>query len=158
MSYSERMRYIQEEANKVVSRNKVRDASEITLMRQAKASSVASPNIVPAITNLHTNQLMPPYQGQNDCTANVTYIGVGTKDTTALLAQKQNCAVCSDDDTSINPYIILPTPCYNRFDFPFIQKVSSATVSCGVPGFNHYFPPALPCCNPPAYKSYPSAN
>jgi hypothetical protein len=110
MSYSERMRHIQEEANKYVSRNKVRDASELTLMREAKASSVVIPNIVQSTANLRSSQLMPPYQGQSDCAANVFYKGVGTNDSTALLAKRQSCAVCSDDDTSVNRYIVLPTP------------------------------------------------
>jgi len=159
MSYSERMRYIQEEANKYVARNKVRDSSELTLIRQAKATSTTTPQTVAAVTNLHTNQLMPPYQGQDSCAANVVYTGVGTSnDYSAILQGKQKCAVCADDDPALNPYIIKPTPCFSRSDFPFIQTMSSVAVYCKDPGFRVYFPPA-PLC-PASTNIYysPSAN
>jgi len=147
MSYSERMRYIQEEANKYVARNKVRDSSEITLIRQAKASSVTQPQIVTAVANLHTSQIVPPYQGTDSCAANVVYTGVGTNnDRTAILQKAQSCAVCSDDDSVVNRYIIRATPCYDRLSAPFVQSnVSSLiAVSC-TPGFTAY-PRKDPLC------------
>jgi len=147
MSYSERMRYIQEEANKYVARNKVRDSSELTLMKQAKATTTTAPQIVAAVTNLHTNQLMPPYQNQDSCAASVVYKGVGTSnDYSAILQGKQGCAICLDDDPVLNQYIINATPCFNRYQFPFIQSVSSAAVYCKDPGFNVFFPPGPPRC------------
>ena len=75
MSQGERMRRILEESNKYVARNKVRDSSEITLIRQAKASSVQVPQTVSAVVNLHTSQQMTTYPYQSDCAANVVYTG-----------------------------------------------------------------------------------
>jgi len=148
MSYSERMRYIQEEANQYLSRNKVRDASEITLIRQAKASSVTQPQIISAKTNLHTSQIVPPYQGQDSCDRTVIYSGAGTNnDRTAILQKAQSCAVCSDDDPSVNRYVTSQSwPCYDRLSPPFVQNnISSiAAVSC-TPGFNSY-PRKAPLC------------
>lgn len=138
MSQGERIRRIQEEANKYIARNKVRDSSELTLMKQSKGSSVVQPNIVVSVANLHTSQIIPPYQGQDSCAANVVYTGVGTQyDYTAILQKGQSCATCSDDDPALNPYITLPTPCYNRLEFPFVQQNLSTAVTC-TPGFVAY--------------------
>lgn len=146
MSYSERMRYIQEEANKYVARNKVRDSSELTLMRQAKATSTTVPQTVSAVINPHTSQQMTSYQGLPDCAANVVYTGVGTSnDYSAILQRSQGCAICSDSDPVLNQYITLPTPCFNREGFPFVQSNVSSPVYCKDPGFNVYFPPGPPC-------------
>ena len=159
MSYSERMRYIQEEANQYLSRNKVRDSSELTLIRQAKASSVIDPNIVSATTNLHTNQLIPPYQNTSDCAANVVYKGVGTNnDYSGILKGKQNCAICSDDDPSINRYLTTQTwPCYNRLQPPFIQKNLSTAVTCKQ-GFDSYPRREAICYSNTNIYILPSAN
>ena len=146
MSQSERMRYILEESQKYVARNKVRDSSELTLIRQAKASSVQVPQTVQAVVDLHTSQLMTTYPYQSDCAANVVYTGVGTEmDYTAKLYKAQSCAVCADDDSVQNQYIILPTPCYDRTQFPFIQTNISTPVVCHDPGFIKFFPPGPLC-------------
>jgi len=146
MSYSERMRYIQEEANIYVARNKVRDSSELTLMKQARATSTTAPQTVRVTTNLHTSQLMPPYQYLNDISSNTVYTGVGTSnDYSAILQGKQKCAICSDDDPVLNQYIIKATPCFKRYEFPFIQTMSSVEVYCKDPGFNVFFPAKTIC-------------
>jgi hypothetical protein len=145
LSQSERISLLLQSSRKYVSRNKVRDSSELTLINQAKASTTSVPSIVQATADPHTSQLIPSYDGSSDCAATVYYTGVGTKDQTAILYKKQGCAVCADDDPAINPYIVIPTPCYNKLDFPFIQKNLSTPVVCDTPGFNVYFPPALPC-------------
>lgn len=146
MSYSERLRYIMEEANKYVARNKVRDSSELTLIRQAKATSTTAPQTVAAVVNLHTSQQMTSYDGLPTCGANVVYTGVGTSnDYSAILQRKQGCAVCADDDPALNPYIVQATPCYNRSGFPFVQSNVSSPVYCKDPGFNVYKPPGPPC-------------
>jgi len=146
LSQSERIRYIMEANNKYVSRNKVRDSSELTLIRQAKATSVVAPQIVPNVIDQHTNQIVPPYEYAHSRSTNAVFTGVGTqKDYSAILQKAQGCAICSDDDPSTNPYIILPTPTINPLQFPFIQKDLSTPVTCYVPGFNKYFPPGPPC-------------
>jgi len=146
MSQGERMRRILEESNKYVARNKVRDSSEITLIRQAKASSVQVPETVSAVVDLHTSQQMTTYPYQSDCAANVVYTGGPQMDYSAKLYKEQSCAVCADDNPVNNQYIVLPTPCYDRTQFPFIQTNLSTPVVCHDPGFNQFFPPAPPCC------------
>ena len=146
MSYSERMRYIMEENNKYIARNKVRDSSELTLIRQAKATSTATPQTVPAVIDLHSSQQMTSYDGLSDCPRNVVYTGVGTSnDYSAILQRAQGCAVCSDDDPALNPYIINVTPCYNRSGFPFVQKDVSTPVICKTIGKTGYFPQGPSC-------------
>lgn len=159
MSQSERLRRIMEENNKIVARNKVRDSSELTLINQAKASSVVQPNIVSNVINLHSSQLMPPYQEQSDCGANVVLSGNGTNDDyTSILQKAQSCAVCSDDDPAVNPFITLPTPCYNRNGFPFVQSNVSSVVVCKDPGFNAYGRRAAICYSNTNIYVFPSAN
>ena len=145
MSYAQLMRYKIEEANKYVSRNKVRDSSELTLIRQAKGSSVQTPQTVPAVIDRHTSQQMTTYPYQSDCPTNVVFTGSNDYTMTSKLQKQQSCAVCADDDSVANPYIILPTPCFDRLQFPFIQTNLSTPVTCSVPGFNKYFPPGPPC-------------
>lgn len=159
MSQSERIRRIMEENNKIVARNRVRDSSELTLINQAKASSVAQPNIVSNVIDLHSSQLMPPYQHQSDCGANVVLSGKGTNDEyTSILQKAQSCAVCSDNDTVVNAFITLPTPCYNRNDFPFVQSNVSSPVVCKDPGFNAYGRREAICYSNTNIYVYPSAN
>ena len=110
LSQSERISQLLDNSRKYVSRNKVRDSSELTLIHQAKASSSTVPAIVQGLADPHTSQLVPNYQYANDCAAVTYFTGVGTKDQTALLYNKQKCAICADDDPAVNPYIILPTP------------------------------------------------
>jgi hypothetical protein len=158
MSYAQRMRYIQEEANKFVARNKVRDSSELTLIRQAKASSVELPQTVSAVINQHTSLQMTPYPYESDCPTNVVFTGVGTSnDYTAKLQKAQSCAVCADDNPVNNQYITLPTPCFDRTQFPFIQTNLSTPVICKDPGFNQFFPPGPPCAASTNIYYLPSA-
>ena len=158
MSYSERMRYIQEEANKYLARNKVRDSSELTLIRQAKASSVVQPQIVQNVYDQHTNQIVPPYQEAPNRSTIGVFTGVGTQhDYSAILQKAQSCAVCADDDSTLNRYIILPTPCFNRLEPPFIQNNLSTVVSCS-PGFNAYPRRNAICYSNANMYVFPSAN
>jgi hypothetical protein len=152
------MRYIQEEANKFVARNKVRDSSELTLIRQAKASSVQVPQIVPTVVDLHTSQQMTTNPYQSDCATNVVFTGEGTSnDYTSKLQKAQSCAVCADDNPVNNQYITLPTPCFDRTQFPFIQTNLSTLVICKDPGFNKFFPPGPPCAASTNIYYLPSA-
>ena len=141
MSYAQLMRYKMEEANKYISRNKVRDSSELTLIKQAKATSTVAPQTVAAVVDLHSSQQMTSYDGLPSCAANVVYTGVGTSnDYSAILQKAQGCAVCSDDNAVNNPYIRLPTPCFNRSGFPFVQTDVSTPVVCKTIGKTGYFP------------------
>lgn len=159
MSQSERIRRIIEENNKLVARNKVRDSSELTLINKAKGSSVAQPSIVSNTIDLHSSQLMPPYQYQSDCGANVVLQGKGTNsDYTSILEKAQSCAVCSDSDSVTNSYITLPTPCYNRNGFPFVQSNVSSPVVCTDPGFNAYGRREAICYSNTNIYILPSAN
>jgi hypothetical protein len=159
MSYAERMRYIQEEANRFVARNKVRDSSELTLIRQAKATGTAAPQTVANVVNLHTSQQMTSYNGLPDCPTNVVYTGVGTSnDYSAILQKSQGCAVCSDNDSVANPYIVLPTPCFNRNEFPFIQTNLSTPIVCKTIGKTGYFPQGPACAASNNIYYTPSAN
>jgi hypothetical protein len=159
MSSSELTRRIQEAANQYVSRNKVRDSSELTLINQAKASKTAIPQTVPVSIDRRTNQIVPPYQYASDLSCNVVFTGNGTNmDYSAILQKSQSCAVCSDDDPSLNPYIKLPTVCINPLQFPFIQKDLSTPVICTWGGFNKYFPPGPQCYASTNIYVYPSAN
>jgi hypothetical protein len=146
MTQSERIRRIQEEANVYLSRNKVRDSSELTLIRQAKASSVAQPQIVKGVVDLHSSQQMTSYDGLPDCPTNVVYTGVGTSnDYSGILQKAHSCAVCADDDPALNPYIIRSVPCYDRLQFPFIQNNLSTPFVCQTIGKTGYFPQANTC-------------
>jgi len=120
LSQGERMSQILDNSRKFVARNKVRDSSELTLIKQAKASSTVVPSVVRSVADLHTSQIVSPYTYAKDCAGPVTYTGVGTNDYTSILYNKQSCAVCSDDDPVVNPYIILPVPnCANIALPPF---------------------------------------
>lgn len=110
LSQSERISQLLDNSRKYVSRNKVRDSSELTLIHQAKASSSTVPSIVQGLANPASLQIVPNYQYADDCAAVTYFTGVGTNDHTAILQNKQKCAICSDDDPALNPYIILPVP------------------------------------------------
>ena len=110
MSESERIRRIQEQANKYVARNRCVDSSLLTMKRQAQASSVTAPATVAAV-----------------------------------MQKAASCAVCSDTDTSVTPYITLAVPCINNFAPPFTQQNLSTmyVTPCTDPGNRVYFPPAI---------------
>jgi hypothetical protein len=159
MSDQERISYIMAAANKYVSRNKVRESSELTLIKQAKASSVVDPQTVPVTINRLTNEIVPPYPYAKDASCNTVFTGAGTQnDYSAILQGAQRGAVCADDDPAINPYIIRSVPCINYLAFPFIQKDLSTPVVCSDPGFKVYFPPGPPCYASTNIYVYPSAN
>lgn len=138
MSQSERLRLIQEQANKFVSRNRCVDSSLLTMQKMYAASKNVAPVAVAGQANVA------------DCATNVTYRGKGTNmDQSALIAGAAGCAVCpttAPADTGVTPMIILPTPCVNYATMPFAQKNISTiypapyTEPCSVPGTATYFP------------------
>jgi len=159
MSQSERMNYILQESKKYIARNKCRDSSEYTNIVGAKASKTSVPSIVNIVADPHTLQIVPPYQGQSDCAANVVVTGVGVNNTyTGILRAAEGCAVCADPDPSVNPYITLPTPCYDRQSFPFIQKDLSTSIIYHDSGFNAFPRREAICYSNTNMYVYPSAN
>jgi hypothetical protein len=136
MSESERLRRIQEQATKYVSRNKCVDASLLTMQNQARASKTAIPQTV-------TGQVV-----RDGCCATTVYKGKGTNmDQTALLQRAQGCAVCAEDPSQVgvNPVITLPVCCVDNFAPPFTQQNLSTmyVAPCTVPGPEVYFPPIV---------------
>ena len=134
MSESERIRRIQEQANKYIARNKCVDSSLLTMKRQAQASSVAAPTVVSMV------------KSKENCNTTTINEGKGTNmDYTSILQKAQSCAVCADDDTVKNPYIVLSVPCINNFAPPFTQQNLSTmyTAPCTNPGKIFNFPREL---------------
>lgn len=134
MSQSERLRLIQEQSNRYVSRNKCVDASLMTFMNQAKASSTAAPQRVASSVS------------DGDCCRTVAIAGKGTNmDQTALLQKAQSCAICptpAPADTVVVPGVTLPVPCVDMNAPPFTQQNLSTmyTAPCKDPGNRVYFP------------------
>ncbi len=121
---AERIRMIQEQATKFVSRNKCVDSSLLTMTRQAAASKNINPSAV----------------SQTGCPGQATIRGKGTNmEYVNVLQGAQACAVCpttAPADGGVVPAIVLPTPC-------FTPPPSTVVQPCSVPGFNQYFPKAI---------------
>ena len=132
MTQSERIRLIQEQANKYVSRNKCNDSSLQTLIVQAKASSTYTPQRV---------------QGNSGCTVVATGKGTNGEFINVLQAAQANAigAPCSNTpaDTGVTAVVTLPVPCINYNAPPWTQQNMSSfyTAPCAIPGKNDYFPP-----------------
>ena len=143
MSDQERLRYIQEQSNKFVSRNKCVDASLQTLITQASAGSqrsgntLLSPATVPAVVN------------RAGCATNVVITGGGTGgEYFGILQIAQGNAIgpaVAPTDTGANPVITLPVPCINMNAPPFTQQNLSTmyVAPCTNPGKRDYFPPRI---------------
>lgn len=138
MTDQERVRYIQEAAKKFVSRNKCVDASLMTMINQAKASSVATPSSTPV-----SSVLSGP---GSSCNTKVFISGIGSgNEYIGILQKAQNSAICACSgvaDTGVVPQIVLPTPCVNMGAPPFTQQNLSTiyTAPCTDPGKRDYFP------------------
>jgi len=137
MTDQERIRHIQEAAKKYVSRNKCVDASLITMINQAKASSVANPTTVRAVVN------------QGGCGTNAVVTGGGSGgEYFGILQVAQGCAICPDTapaDTGVVPQIVLPVPCIDMTEPPFAQQDTTNFYKepCTNPGKRDYFPPPI---------------
>jgi hypothetical protein len=141
MSQSERLRLVQEQATRYVSRNKCVDASLLTMVNQAKASSVPTPGRV-AITSTRdacSGQATAAGKG-----ANGEYIGI--LQAAQAAAFKAPCSTNKPEDTGAIPVITLPVPCINYNAPPFTQQnLSTMYVEpCTNPGKRDYFPPRVP--------------
>jgi hypothetical protein len=138
MSQSERIRHIQEQANRVVSRNRCVDSSLLTLQRQAQASKAG-----PSVPVVGTTTVV-----EGGCCRTVTVKGKGTQmDYTGILQKSQGCAVCPDvapADTGVVPVVLLSVPCINNSVIPFAQQNISTI----------YPPPYVPPCTDPGNQQY----
>jgi len=136
MSQGERMSRLREESVKYVSRSKVRDSSEHINIVQARASKNYIPRTVAGI------QTIPDVKTVRDASSCVVITGKGTNmEYLGILRGKEGCAVCSDDDPSVNRGVYIPTVRYNHALPPFAQQNPSTmyTPAC-TPGFNVYLP------------------
>ena len=176
LSSSERLRLILQESNRFVDRRRVRDASEVTSMNQAKASgTVFTRNTTPArpfITNgvtlksafdmgLQTNGI-----GSNAVNTTVSTFTIGASNFggfDAINQAAQKCAVCSDVDlsqqtsTRVDLLALGAIVAYDHTKYPFSQNTaaltgfSSIVTSCAPKSnFQRFFPtnsqPNPECC------------
>jgi hypothetical protein len=138
MTQSERIRLIQEQANKYVSRNKCVDASLQTMIVQAKASATSAPKTVAGKSGWGT--------GDNSFSVVATGKGTNGEYINVLQAAQANAlgAPCSNTpgDTGVSPQIVLPVPCINYNAPPWTQQNMSSfyTAPCTNPGKRDYFP------------------
>ena len=143
MTDQERIRRIQEQANRFVSRNKCNDASLQTLINQSKATSGRSGN------TLLSEATVPAVVSDGGCARNVTITGVGTGgEYFGILQIAQGNAIgpaVAPADTGVVPMITLPVPCINMQAPPFTQQNLSTmyVAPCTDPGKRDYFPPRI---------------
>jgi hypothetical protein len=143
MSQSERLTRIMNENRNYVSRSKVRDSSELTAIRQAKASALKIPQLVQGtalkvdaygVTTSYSTMIVTKGKGTN-----MEYLNV--------LQAAQGCAICADNvGPDVLPGIYVSTfTTYDRSVPPFAQKTLSNayTPSCKVAEPVRYFPPFL---------------
>jgi hypothetical protein len=138
MTDQERIRHIQEQAKRVVARNKCTDASLQTLKVQAQAGSQRSGNtlIAPATVSAVVSN--------NGCANNVTITGGGTNgEYFGILQIAQGNAIHPNvpNAGAEVPIITLPVPCINMQAPPFTQQNLSTmyVAPCTNPGKNDYF-------------------
>jgi len=143
MTDQERIRHIQEQANRFVSRNKCNDASLQTLINQSKATSARSGN------TLLSEATVSAVVSSGGCARNVTVTGVGTGgEYFGILQIAQGNAIgpaVAPADTGVVPMITLPVPCINMQAPPFTQQNLSTmyVAPCRDPGKRDYFPPPI---------------
>ena len=141
MSESERLRRVLEERPKYISRTKVRDSSELTGIKQARASTTEIPTTVQGNVERDGKAVDLIIRGKG---VNMEY--------RSILDKSQGCAVCSDPDASLLPRAVLQGTPYDRRKEPFAQQDLSGayTPACKTSGFVQYFPPRVrrgPNCN-----------
>lgn len=147
MSASEYIRRRQEEAKLYLARRKPRDASEVTMMNQAKNSGFVFER-GPGVAVSHTETFGTSKKGigeplvASDCGR--TFVTTGNETNSGslgLLQAAQKCAVCSDPDPAFYPGIALTVNQYNRSVAPFAQAASNAQLpACKV--CNRFFFPS----------------
>jgi len=148
MSHSERLARIMNENQNYISRSKVRDSSELTSIRQAKASSVKIPQTVQTV-----GLKVDAYGVTTSLSTVVTVKGSGTNmEYGGILQAAQGCAVCAD---SVTPgFYISSFTTYDRTKPPFAQKdlATAENAVCKVRDPVEYFPPFLQRGNTNIYR------
>lgn len=127
MDQSERIRHIQEQATRYISRSKCMDSYARTmLIVQPKASGTAVPTTVPlscGIPAASYTSISPaaiPGAPTVPCSSSGVAKGKGTNgESIGLLQAKQACALQSDVQGGV---ITLPTPCIDANAPPFTQS------------------------------------
>ena len=181
MSSSERLRLILQESNRFVDRRRVRDASEITSINQAKANSVVFARsrtgtfmAKPAFkTNEATDKGLPNNgiaDSEVGCSKSIVISGSGTTNGyDALNLASQGCAVCSDVDlsrlttTRVDLKALGAVVCYDHTKFPFSQNTaaltgfSSSVTSCAPKSYVKQYFPTVPQPNPACYTDTPES-
>lgn len=166
MSSSERLRLIQEEAKHFVARPKCRDASELILMKQAKASKYIHSGDAVAFTKTKNNTDRGlPVNGitsyRTDCCVTQVTSGssTNTKQKDALIQRDQGITLCENQnfsllqDTCIDLEPLAGTVCLDHTKPPFSQNTAQLTgfeapAVNYPPGFIRYFPEVTnSCCN-----------
>ena len=150
MSESERLRRILDERPKYISRMKVRDSSELTGIKQARASSTEIPTTVTTTAERNGKSVDLIVRGKG---VNMEY--------RSILDKSQGCAISANPDESLLQRVVLQGTPYDRRKTPFAQEDLSGayTPTCKIPGFVQYFPARVskgPNCNYPN-NLYPSA-
>ena len=142
LSEAERLSQKMDAAGKYIHRAKVRDSSELTFIKQARAGSVELPQQVTGVKERDGAACQFTTQGKG---VNMEYGNV--------LLKKQSCAICPDVDPVVNPGITIP--CCST------TTISSFyTAPCRIPGYNVFFPPRVTdgkncVLNREFYGSYP---
>ena len=145
MSDQERMRYIQEQGKRIVSRNKCVDSSLQTLITQAYAGSNRSGNNPAGAAPATVTSVV----SDGGCARNVIINGGGSGgEYFAILQTAQGNAIgpaVAPSDTGVVPVITLPVPCINMNAPPFTQQNLSTmyVAPCTNPGKRDYFPPPI---------------
>jgi hypothetical protein len=181
LSSSERLRLIMEESNRFVDRRRVRDASELTYIKQAKANTVVFDRTKTGTTMakpaFKTNDAISkglPNNGIADsevgCSKSVFISGSETNNGyDALNLAAQGCAVCSDVDlsllssTRVDLRSLGAVVCYDHTKFPFSQNTaaltgfSSSVTSCAPKSNLQRFFPAAAQPNPECCTDTPDS-
>jgi hypothetical protein len=158
MSSGEYLRRIQEEQAKYIHRSKPRDASELTMINQAKASGHVFQREKGGSSAYSFGQSYGPtdhaipanvYNPTPVETCCKTYVASGSQTnsgSTGVLQAAQKCAVCSDPDPLSNQGITIAAAYYDRSIPPFAQKLPGTAVSCEVCNTRYFPTPAQPNC------------
>ena len=151
MDQSERIRHLQEQATRYISRSKCVDASLRTLIVQSKSSGGSAPASValscgdPAASYTSISSTAIPGSPIIGKACSGVATGKGTRgEFINILQSKQAAAICCDTETQ-GGVIVLPVPCIDMNAPPFTQQNMSNPYipPCRIPGNEVYFPPKI---------------
>lgn len=146
MNQSERIRHIEEQAKRFVSKSKCTDSSLRTFVVQSTASKMSAPasialNGVPAASYNSITPVAIPGTAVSKSLCGVAK-GKGTNgEYVAILQAKQGCAICPDSLGS--GVITLPIPCIDMNAPPFTQQKMTDPYKSTCGNSEVYFPPKI---------------